>query len=327
MDPIALAACLVALSYEAPRDTAPATNPSVEAQRRSTSPLERAIERARSNGRLVLVLVVASDLETRRRESGWLSDLLAANGDELLLDLSLVEIAFATEAQLGDAIRLPMPSWNRDAIGLIECFGDGPRWTPIRLAYGPWFDSCGLPALRLADAMQRTAELLRRALLDDAELVERQLARVRAGLDARELAATEARLESGVRLSWQPIERAAWLYRVALHREAPLAERWRRLLIFIGGRRVLEGVHGARWLERTHNGLDVHFRTDDDADERARFAERAERESLADGSLAATWRHRADCIAGPCGTGSTPVVSYRFLDEYVLGLVMTPDEN
>jgi len=293
------------------------------------SPLQRALAAARTNGLPVLVFVVAPECEARRCESRWLADLLALDESPAREDLALVEIAFATRAQLAAVLPTCMPTAADAPLGLIDIVDGAPRWTPLHLRYGPWCGAGASDEASFLPNMRAAAAELRTALVGDPREFERRVESACSKLSAEERAVYSRMLANDARLEPDMLDRAAWLVRSAIERgECGDRGLWRLRLALRGySRVVLRAPFGARWFVRRNDHIEIAFTSEDDETERARWLERIRLEGPRGDPYSEPIRSGGACVLGPCGTGFAPQVSYRFLDEYVRGLVMTPDEE
>lgn len=288
------------------------------------SPLKRALEASRAHCRPALVFAVAPTLEGRRCQSRWLADLLAAGDAEVLRDLALVELAFATVEQLAEIDAAVGLARRAGSAALFEWIEGALVATPIALSSDPWCGATIENPSKLGPEMERAAREMASALRGDRDAVRRRADVVRARLTSKELQSVRESIEADMNPGRDVIERGAWIYCEGdIHSRA-----WDALLALVGEERLLRRpLLGARWFDSRPGELTVHFADFDGADERIRLVERASAERSAFGRLEVQVGFDSDCGGGPCGTGFSSTRSYRFLDEYVRGLVFAPESE
>ena len=319
----AFAALVCALAHEPLAATQGpfGVSPQLLAQAART-PLQLALAASRENGRPVLVFAVAPTVETRRCQSRWLADLLVAGGAEVLGDLALVELVFATVEQLAELDAPIGHSPGSASAALLERIDGVLVWKPIPFRSDPWCGATTSSAEKLGPEMEHAARELREALRGDLLAARRRADFVRAKLPSKQLEVIRDSIGSNRNPGRDVIELGAWIYRAG----DASSRAWEALLALIGEERFLQRPPlGARWFDLRSGELTVYFSDDDDELERARLAERAEAESPAFGKLEYDLVRYDSCAGGPCGTGFASRRSYRFLNEYVRGLVLAPE--
>lgn len=323
MLPTSLAAFVLALAHQPLVATQAHVDVSPQSVAQSArTPLQRALAASREHGRPVLVFAVAPTLEGRRCQSRWLADLLVAGGAEVLSDLALVELVFATVEQLAELDAPIGPSDDGVVATLLERIDGVLVWKPIPFRSGPWCGATTTSAEKLGPEMERAARELRKVLRADFFAVRRRADFMRAKLSSKQLEAIRDSVEANLNPGRDVVELAAWIYCDS----DTTSRAWEALLALVAEERLLQRPPlGARWFHRRSGDLTVYFSDDDDELERARLIERAAAESPVLGKLEYDVVALPPCCGGPCGTGFGSRRSYRFLNEYVHGLVLAPE--
>jgi hypothetical protein len=322
-----LQSTLAALVFALAQEPLVATQAEVGANPKSPdqaarTPLQLALAASRQHGRPVLVFAVAPTVEGRRCQSRWLADLLVAGGADVLSDLALVELVFASVEQLAELDAPIGQSPSSASAALLERIDGVLVWKPIPFFSGPWCGATTARAERLGAEMELAARQLRKALRGDPDVVRRRADTVRSKLSPQQLDTIRDSIDSNLNPGRDIIERGAWIYRDRdTHSRA-----WEALLALIGEERFLQRPPlGARWFDLRSGELTVYFSDDDNEFERARLVERVRAECSTSGRLEYDLVHYDPCTGGPCGTGFASKRSYRFLNEYVHGLVLAPE--
>jgi hypothetical protein len=322
-----LQSTLAALVFALAQEPLVATQAEVGANSKSMAqaaraPLQLALAASRQHGRPVLVFAVAPTVEGRRCQSRWLADLLVAGGADVLSDLALVELVFASVEQLAELDAPIGQSPSSASAALLERIDGVLVWKPIPFFSGPWCGATTADARRLGPEMELAARELRKALRADFFAVRRRADFVRAKLSTKQLEALRESAEANLNPGRDVVELGAWVY---CDGDAT-SRAWEALLALVAEERLLHRPPlGARWFDRRGGELTVYFSDHDDEFERERLVERAASESPVLGRLEYDLVAFPPCCGGPCGSGSVPKRSYRFLNEYVQGVVFAPE--
>lgn len=207
-----------------------------------SSPLARALAAARANGKAVLV-VVAPDWPASTSALGDLfGDIFQNQGDDMYEDFALCEVVCATRRQIRDELRVEVLT---ESVGLVELDGARATWTDLP------FDATALSDANevigsergVRDRAEANHDVLRAALVANAEALDRRAEAVRRALGPAQTRAFLARLEAGETLKPEELDDRAALVRT--HATWPAT---RPALIHAARERLLMGApRGARW--------------------------------------------------------------------------------
>jgi len=276
------------------------------------TPLAHALERARSLGKPVLVLVVPEPPAHTSRLADAFAEALERGGDELLAELLLCELVCASSSQYSDATNSVAAV---DQLLWIESAAQAERARALEFDLTLWSyaDEQGSDA-RL-DANVRS---LRAALGGAGEQLERRAQSCRAALGAERVAELESRLARGDALELRSLVDAAAMVRVECVRAGETQQLQSRAREYWEEHSVL----GARWVESFGCGESAPTPLARDS-----AAVRAEIERRADVGfdlpyevfgVTIPWLTRRVSAAGvACGMGSIGPGASRFLFLYV----------
>lgn len=286
------------------------------------SPLERALEAARTNGKPVLVIVTAPGVEACRGR--WLADWFEVGGQALFTQLSLVEVAFATRDQLRACLpRERQATADRGEVGLLDSLGGECDWTPIESATGTWCESEGRDGDAYGEHMQLFVASLA-GLLDSCGDTSHARALIACrGLTAEQAADLAVAFTGARRAELEVQDRCAWVYRYeAQVRGAADFGSWGADLSMSTYERLWRRApFGARWVSFDEHDISIEFLPADDAFERAQLSARApDLRSRALGYVGEKVIFD-ECVGGPCGTGHFTRRGYEFLGEYTRALI------
>ncbi|MBL8805160.1 MAG: hypothetical protein JNN27_24395 [Planctomycetes bacterium] len=324
------AAPLPLAALEPTNEPSPAPAPLPSFPLAVASPLDCAIEAARTSGKPVLVIVTGP--EVRAQRGRWLADWmdLGARLDlgeqRFTAFLSLAEIAFATPEQLREALpaKLERPA-SFCAVGLLDVLGPEPtlhhlRSTGERTSRGA---STAVAEYGGSQDSLRSNILfhLTRKIAGQSAPRRRRIAYEAFSRDER-LAMKRALKKSSIP-GYDLALRGAWWCFDECSSRSPV---WQELAIAQQAAFDKRAPFGARWAQFDGLAWSVQFEPQDDKRDCELLLQRAA--ELNPLRLFADWSdYRVSCggVAGPCGTGHTGEVSYSFLDQYTRVLVDATD--
>jgi hypothetical protein len=289
---------------------------------KARSPLERALETSRTNGKPVLVIVTAMEAQACRGR--WLADWLEVGGERLLAHLSLVEVAFATREQLRACLpRERQASAERGEVGLLDALGAECDWTPIESPTGTWRPSEFRDGDAYADHTQRFAAKLVELLESLGDTAGERALLARRGLTAEQVADLELALSYSRRAELEVQDRCAWVFRYkAQARGVAGFGSWEADMKFPTYERLVRSApHGARWVSFEDERFSIEFLPADDELERQQLAARAP--NVRSRALIYVGQKPVGdgCASAPCGSGHFTRRSYEFLAEYTRALI------
>lgn len=215
---------------------------------RGGSPLERAVERARQNGKPILVFVTTEPPATWSQLATDVGELFHAGGDELLLDVALAELVCASPTQLA--------AWGvtvaPDAVGLLERQGATQRWSPIAWIARATGSDRWESNIEIKDRARRNIVALRTALAGSKELLAEREHSARAALSREWLADFERRIATRGALDPSRLHFAAAVARGSARWSDLRPDMLRRVREQVLG----AGPGGARWVHFGDCGID-----------------------------------------------------------------------
>lgn len=276
------------------------------------TPLAHALERARSLGKPVLVLVVPEPPADTSRLAEAFAEALERGGDELLAELLLCELVCASPSQYSDATNSAAAV---DQLLWIECAAQADRARALEFDLTLW---------SYADEQRSDARLdsnvrsLRAALGGAGEQLERRTLSCRAALGPERVTELQSRIARGDALELRSLVDAAALVRVEYVRAGATQQLQSLARDYWDENSVL----GARWVESSGCGESAPTPLAGDS-----AAVRAEIERRADVGfdlpyelfgVTIPWLTRRVSAAGvACGMGSIGPGASRFLFLYV----------
>lgn len=279
------------------------------------APLARALERARTLGKPVLVLVVPEPPATTSRLADAFAEALEHGGEGLLAELLLCELVCASPSQC-------LESTGRvaavDQLLWIESAARAEHSRVLEFDTTPWSYESGSAMRRSNACLESNVQLLRAVLGGAGEDLERRTQSCRAALGAERIASVEALLARGETSDTRTLVDAAALVRAHFLRAAD-----RQALQLIARAYWSEhAVLGSRWVASVSCGDSVPTPLASDS-----ASVRAELERRADVGFDVPYEvfgvtipwltRRVSMGGGACGMARTGPHASRFLFLYV----------
>jgi hypothetical protein len=293
------------------------------------SPLDCAIEAARTSGKPVLVIVTGP--EVRAQRGRWLADWMELGSDldygtqRFPAAMSLVEIAFATPEQLRDAVPSKFAVHaERCAVGILDVLDPDPKLSIV---------------LHVRNVAELSANSAVHEYASEQDSVEGSIEFALTYSIVRESGPRRRRIAYGnLSRSERPALKRALKERSVREHQLALRGAWwilddsavpfRSLREYFAAAQCAafdkRAPFGARWAQFDGSAWSVQFEPQDDKRDCELLLQRAS--ELNPLRLVADRSDLRDaCSGGPCGTGFSGEVSYAFLDQYTRVLVDATD--